>query len=58
MGQRKWNYLFKSTESPLFDMGSAVFFKDVDQLKDSQLEELLEFLEQGAMAKSLQFIFQ
>lgn len=57
MGQRKWNYLFKSTESPLFDMGSAVFFKDVDQLKDSQLEELLEFLEQGAMTKSLQFIF-
>ncbi|MGI6054375.1 MAG: PrpR N-terminal domain-containing protein [Clostridium sp.] len=54
---KDWNYLLKNEDSPLFETGYTLFFKDTHLLNPEQQEQLLLFLNHTALNKRSQLVF-
>lgn len=57
LSQKKWRFLLNHVNSPLLDVGCVVFFRNIDVLNEQQLEELIDFLVQGAIWDTLKLVF-
>lgn len=57
LGQKRWHYLLNHCDSPLFDAGCTVFFRGVEKLAETQISELIDFLCQGVIEKSIRLLF-
>lgn len=51
------NYLFSSVNSPLYEYGITLYFKEINLLKKKYLNELIDFLKQSLFMQKNKMIF-
>lgn len=57
LGTRSLHFLFNSTDSPLYEQGIALYFKELNYLKEKYLNELVAFLQQSPFVHKNKIIF-
>jgi transcriptional regulator with PAS, ATPase and Fis domain len=57
ISERKWNYIINNENSPLADVHSTIYFKNVCTLSHSQLEKLFNYIDHTDLIKRNRLIF-
>ena len=57
MGERKWNSLLNSDNSPFTSVGTTIYIKNPGALSKSQLDELFSYIENSRLVKRNRVIF-
>lgn len=57
ISERKWNYIINNENSPLADVHSTIYIKNVCTLSHSQLEKLFNYIDHTDLTKRNRLIF-
>lgn len=57
MGDRKWNSLLNSTDSPFTSIGTTLYIKNPGALSKSQMDNLFSYIENSRLTKRNRVIF-
>src|SRR5699024_3135359 len=57
INEQQWNSLISHYNSPLYNVQTTIFFKDVIALNQTQFDKLIEFLSQSNLAQRNRLIF-
>lgn len=57
LDKRGLNYMFNSINSPLYEYGITLYFKEINLLKKKYIDQLVDFLKQSLFIKSNKLIF-